>query len=335
MNKRVSIVVPVYNSHATLPKCLDSLIAQTYQDIEIICVNDKSKDNSIDVIKEYQQKDSRVILVDHEENKNAGGARNSGIKAATGTYICFVDNDDWLTPDAIEILIGESDECRIDIVAPNWCLYYNENKYLEQENFSSTFTKAECCNHALVHGYRMLGCLIRKSIFTDNALFFPEKTFFEDNAIANTVLFCANDIKPVSMTLYYYYAIEGSSSRSINLVKLVDRVKTTDMMEAHMKRLNCISEDNEEYINYRYLLFSYNTILSLAVNEEAGAKELLDIVSGKVKEKLPNKLLSDEMRQVLYHPESYCRKIRIRKYVSRIIPEGIKKLFRNSRNAKD
>ena len=134
MNKRVSIVVPVYNSHATLPKCLDSLISQTYQNIEIICVNDKSKDNSIDIIREYQQKDPRVVLIDHEENKNAGGARNSGIKAATGTYVCFVDNADWLATDAIEILINESNDCIIDLVEQNWCQYYNEKLQIAHIN---------------------------------------------------------------------------------------------------------------------------------------------------------------------------------------------------------
>ena len=152
MSIRVSIVVPVYNSHATLPKCLDSLIAQTWQDLEIICVNDKSKDNSIDIIEEYQQKDNRVKLVNHEENMNAGGARNSGIRAATGEYICFCDNDDWLTPDAIEILIEASDNGRIDFVASQWCQYWNEEKKVEMQNLIVGGTKEENCNHALLNG---------------------------------------------------------------------------------------------------------------------------------------------------------------------------------------
>ena len=180
INKRVSIVIPVYNSHKTLPKCLDSMIAQTYQDLEIICVNDCSKDNSLGIIKEYQKKDPRVKLVNHSENLNAGGARNSGIKAATGTYVCFVDNDDWMTPDAIEILIQNSERCSIDIVAPDWCEWYSEKETIEHSNFLENVSKEENCNHSLIYGCRILGCLIRKSIFTDNNLFYPERTFWED-----------------------------------------------------------------------------------------------------------------------------------------------------------
>ena len=191
---RVSIVVPVYNSHATLPKCLDSLIAQTWQNLEIICVNDKSKDNSIDVIKEYQQKDGRVKLVDHAENMNAGGARNSGIKAATGEYICFCDNDDWLIPDAIGILVDASEEGRIDFVASQWCEYYSEDRKTDKKNLIVGGTKEENREYALLNGCRILGCLIRRDIFYNNDLFYPEKTFFEDNAIGMSLLFSAKDI---------------------------------------------------------------------------------------------------------------------------------------------
>lgn len=296
MNRKVSIVIPVYNSHATLPKCLDSLIAQTYQDLEVICVNDKSKDNSIDVIKEYQQKDSRVKLVDHEENKNAGGARNSGIKAATGTYICFVDNDDWLTPDAIDVLIAESDNCRIDFVVSQWCQYWSEERKIDKKNLIVGGTKEENCEYALLHGCRILGCLIRRDIFFKNDLFYPEKTFFEDNAIGMGLLFSANEVKVIANVLYYYQMVAGSSSRSISLVKIIDRIKTSGMYLSNLERLGFVNDKNRSLVDYHYLSYSYFTIRMLAGVGTKEAKEQLKVVADKVKPLLPNTYLKQ------YHP---------------------------------
>lgn len=308
MNKRVSIVVPVYNSHATLPKCLDSLIAQTYQDLEIICVNDKSKDSSIDVVKEYQQKDNRVILIDHEENKNAGGARNSGIRAATGTYVCFVDNDDWITPDAIETLIEASDDCRIDYVVPQWCEYYTEERKSVKKNLIVDGTKEENCEYALLHGCRMLGCLIRRDIFFKNDLFYPEKTFFEDNAIGMGLLYSANDIKVIDKVLYYYQMVAGSSSRSISLVKVIDRIKTTDLSESNLERLGFITPQNKEKIDYHYLCFSYFTIRMLGSIGTSEAKQQVKNVAEKIRGRMPNAYLKEYHKNyisTLKHPFLY------------------------------
>jgi len=326
MGIRVSIVVPVYNSHATLPKCLDSLIAQTWQDLEIICINDKSKDNSIDIIKEYQQKDSRVLLVDHADNMNAGGARNSGIRTATGEYVCFCDNDDWMTPDAIEILVKASNNGRIDFVLPQWCQYWNENKKTNMKNLIAGGTKKDNCDYALLHGFRMLGCLIRRSIFFNNNLFFPEKTFFEDNAISSSLLHSANEIMVVDKILYYYQMVDGSSSRSFSLVKLSDRVRTTDMFVENMKRLGFINSENEELVNYSYLHLSFNTIRTLAIVEESGAQGVLEIVANKVKSKMPNMYVKDStMKRVLEHPKCYYYTFRLKNRISRLIPGFIKK----------
>ena len=94
-NPKVSIIIPVYNVEQYLPKCLDSIINQTLKDIEIICINDGSIDNSLSILKEYASKDDRIIIID-KENEGQGIARNLGIKKAKGKYIGFVDPDDWV-----------------------------------------------------------------------------------------------------------------------------------------------------------------------------------------------------------------------------------------------
>ena len=100
---KVSIIIPVYNVEKYLKKCLDSVINQTYKDIEIICVNDGSKDGSENILKEYATKDSRIKII---EKKNGGlsSARNAGLDVASGEYCYFVDSDDWIELNTIEKL---------------------------------------------------------------------------------------------------------------------------------------------------------------------------------------------------------------------------------------
>ena len=97
----VSVIVPVYNVAAYLQRCLDSLLGQTYRNLEIICVNDGSTDGSAAILDEYATKDARIKVI-HQENAGVSVARNRGLDSATGEYVGFIDADDWLEPDAYE-----------------------------------------------------------------------------------------------------------------------------------------------------------------------------------------------------------------------------------------
>ena len=100
---KVSIIIPVYNAAEFLPKCLDSCLNQTLQEIEIICIDDGSTDNSLEILNQYAQKDDRIIVL-HQENQRQAIARNNGMKIARGFFIEFVDADDWIEPDTCECL---------------------------------------------------------------------------------------------------------------------------------------------------------------------------------------------------------------------------------------
>ena len=104
---KISIIVPVYNVEKYLKECLDSLINQTLEDIEIICINDGSTDNSLAILEEYQKKDSR-IKVFSQKNQGVSAARNLGIEKATGEYLTFLDSDDRLELNTCEILYKET-----------------------------------------------------------------------------------------------------------------------------------------------------------------------------------------------------------------------------------
>ena len=101
----ISVIVPVYNVEEYLPRCVDSILAQTYQNLEIILVDDGTKDNSDKICDAYAAKDSRVKVI-HKENGGLSSARNAGIDVATGAYLAFVDSDDWIEPDMYEKMLG-------------------------------------------------------------------------------------------------------------------------------------------------------------------------------------------------------------------------------------
>lgn len=113
---KVSVIIPVYNVEKYLRQCLDSVVNQTLEDIEIICVNDCSPDNSLDILKEYAQKDSRIRIIDLKENGGPGNARNIGIDSADGKYIMFLDPDDWYELDACELAYNQITKNENDFV---------------------------------------------------------------------------------------------------------------------------------------------------------------------------------------------------------------------------
>ena len=125
--KKVSVIIPVYKVEAYLEECIDSLLSQTYENIEFIFVNDCSPDGSRAIIERYLINDTRIRLIDAERNLGMAGARNLGLKSATGFYLAFCDSDDIMVDRCIEILVGALEKSRADIaIAPIYC--YNETK---------------------------------------------------------------------------------------------------------------------------------------------------------------------------------------------------------------
>ena len=112
---KVSVIIPVYNTENYLRACLDSVVNQTLRDIEIICVNDGSTDNSLSILKEYAQKDSRIVLI-NQKNAGVSVARNNAIAVAKGEYLAFLDSDDWFEPDAVETAYFKISQDKTDVV---------------------------------------------------------------------------------------------------------------------------------------------------------------------------------------------------------------------------
>jgi glycosyltransferase involved in cell wall biosynthesis len=138
-----SLVIPVYNARDFLAECLDSCINQTFRDIEIICVNDCSTDGSEKILRAYAEKDSRVIIINHEKNKRQGGSRNTGAANAGGTYCWFIDDDDSVLLNSCEILHEIAAKVNADIIRFNAVSYI----YNSQSGKKTIDDSTECvCN---------------------------------------------------------------------------------------------------------------------------------------------------------------------------------------------
>ena len=116
--QKISVIIPVYNVEKYIHECIDSIIRQTYKNIEIICIDDGSSDKSYDILKEYASKDNRFILL-QQENKGAGTARNKGLEIATGDFISFLDADDFFEHDLLELALNKLQESESDFVIYN------------------------------------------------------------------------------------------------------------------------------------------------------------------------------------------------------------------------
>ena len=125
-NPRVSVLTPIYNVAQYLPQCLESLKAQTLQDIEFICINDGSTDNSLEILKAYAENDNRFVIID-KQNSGYGASMNKGLEAARGEYIGIVESDDFIDADAFELLYGIANlNNKPDIVKAN---HYQHNEH--------------------------------------------------------------------------------------------------------------------------------------------------------------------------------------------------------------
>lgn len=143
--KKVSIIIPIYNVEKYLNECLDSVINQSYKNIEIICINDGSTDNSFNILKEYSKTDERIKIID-QENKGLLAARIEGLKIATGDYVINLDSDDYLELDTVNILMNKITLYDVDVVRFNYCINENNvtksnynDKVILRENFEPEF----------------------------------------------------------------------------------------------------------------------------------------------------------------------------------------------------
>lgn len=187
---KISIIIPVYNTVKYISKCLDSLLAQTFSDFEIICVNDESTDNSLEVLNEYAKKDFRIrIITQKKKTKGPGAARNRGIKESCGKFICFVDSDDWVDDTYLEHAYEKITKDNADLCIFGMKYYDNITGEYTINNYSSVAyykdRPKDVCNYMdiknkIFNKWEPVIKLYKKSYIVKNKIKFLEGYLFED-----------------------------------------------------------------------------------------------------------------------------------------------------------
>lgn len=214
-NPLISIIVPVYNVEKYLRQCLESLINQTYKNIEIICINNGSKDKSSEILVEFAQKDSRIKIITQEKS-GVSAARNSGLKIASGDYIMFVDSDDWTEIDACEKLITEAKLTGADVVLfSHYDIFPNKkNLYDISKNCKKSYYKFDNIDDYIKNIIYAPGILWDKFCrkdFIENIAFIPDLAQSEDMLFWFEVLYNKPAISVFNQALYNYRNISVSS----------------------------------------------------------------------------------------------------------------------------
>ena len=206
---RISVIIPVYNAETWLPRCLDSVINQSFRDIEILCVNDGSTDHSAQILREYAAKDSRIIVLE-QENSGAGAARNRGILAARGEFISFVDSDDKLLPDAYARLMRVMTD-GVDAVCFG-TIELRDDREVNSGYFRIPFEGSKTMtDDELLHLSRTVwNKLFRLDIVLADKVLFPERCSFDDNAFTLNYFIRHRNLFFLPDKFYVYYRRKGS-----------------------------------------------------------------------------------------------------------------------------
>ncbi len=277
--KKVSVIIPVYNVEDYLEKCLDSVVNQTLKDIEIIVVNDGSPDNSQKIIDEYKKKDKRIISI-MKENGGQASARNLGIKKARGEFLCFVDSDDWIELDMLEVLYNNAKENHSDIVT---CDYFRvmDNVYTKMAFIQRNGN--DPIKNYILNSSGPCWRIVKRDIIVDNNLYFPEGIIYEDYAVVPLYALFCHKITHVDKPLYYYLIRENSTMTQKKFNK-----KFSNIIDAsdNLYKLVRNSKYHDEY--------EYSLIINLLrdsyirLKEYKEGKDILKEISKWIKTNIPN-----------------------------------------------
>lgn len=263
----ISIIVPIWNTEKFLRRCLNSLISQTKKDIEIICVNDGSPDNSLAIIKEFVAKDTRVKLI-NQKNKGVAVARNVGLKNATGKYIMWCDSDDEYVPDMCEKMFSAIETEKVDMVV---CAINVINDNVDsklagdiKEYVRLKFSGKQSVNwNLIVHtDVSLPSKIMKKSLIDKYKMHFPAGLHFEDAYFFDQYFTASKNVYYMDEQLYQYHRHnESIMSRSFKKTNIsLDYMQIIPKTYDYLKKNSLLDKYNDFFWHrfIQYYAFSYD-----------------------------------------------------------------------------
>lgn len=271
---KVSIIVPVYNMKKYLEKCLDSLVNQTLKDIEIIAINDGSKDESLEILKKYEKKHKNIIVFDND-NQGISKTRNFGIEKATGEYITFIDSDDYVALNMMELMYDKAVTENLDIVV---CDYYN---FYENKNKIEEVKILDFPNTTVYESKELLfkinsspwNKLYKRELVKKNKYRFPEGIKYEDLGYIPILLTEATSIGKLNIPLNYYL-IRGNSETTTVDKRVFDMFKIIDILYNYFKKKKI--HDSKEV---EFLFISKLTMYNLQQKKNRDKDAAIDFIN--------------------------------------------------------
>lgn len=293
---KVSIIIPVFNMADYLPRCMDSLLVQDLTDCEILLVDDGSTDGqSGPLCDRYAREYPSCVTAIHRENGGLGAARNTGLAAATGEYVLFVDSDDYVCPEMLETLAGYMEK-RADVVIFRFLL---EKDGVQTENngeygsCGGPLTLRET-PRLLLAPPNACNKLWRRALFTENGIRFPEGIWYEDLAVAGKLLALAGCIFQIPEALYVYTQREGSITHSGDMARNLEiRDAAAELLDWFWER-DLFSEFRRELeaLTVRHVLMDASVrVLKMSTGSEGEAaqkqREVLDALLTFTEQQFP------------------------------------------------
>ena len=291
-NAKVSVIVPLYNMDTLISKCIESLINQTYHNIQIIVIDDGSTDRSGEIADEYKDTDSRIMVIHHSQNLGIANGINTGIKNSTGSYILFLDSDNYIASNMIEILMQTMNTCDCDVVQCGAYCFSDESScidhlanadsdlgsviILEEEEIIKDFLYE---NHITNN---LSAKLFKKELFEE--IFIPLGRQIVDVIILPQLLNNCKKYACIDAKLYYAYMPSNSVSRGS-----ISSWRISDLIYENEFYLSFVMNNWPEYYDYIFYkltkscLWAYDRLLVDKIDEEYNLEKNSDYFFGKIK----------------------------------------------------
>ncbi|TYA71868.1 glycosyltransferase [Seonamhaeicola marinus] len=253
---KISIIIPVYNVEAYIDRCLESVINQTHKNLEILLINDGATDNSGKLCDDYALKDSRIKVI-HQKNKGLSGARNTGLKLATGDYISFIDSDDWVEANMLELMLEISLKQNVDLVECNLQKLTEIDNSISRSGTTRIESKIEALKRIVSNQSFSVWRRLYKAHLVNNIKFVEGKNS-EDVYFTISVFKSIEKIAYSTMPLYNYFIGGTSITRGGYRLKTLDTVDAAIYLEKEISKNYTNKDLLKTSIDFLVTILLYN-----------------------------------------------------------------------------